>query len=126
MAHKKAGGSTRLGRDSKSKRLGVKIFGDQYAKAGAIIVRQRGSKYHAGENVAKGNDDTLFALKEGLVNFQEKKVEAFNTNKAKRTFVSVLEKKELEAKKEKKTAKKQKPKHKERFNFNNKVLNFDK
>jgi len=93
MAHKKAGGSTRLGRDSKSKRLGVKIFGDQYATAGAIIVRQRGCKFHAGENVGKGNDDTLFALKEGLVKFQEKKVEAFNSNKTKRTYVSVAEKK---------------------------------
>ena len=92
MAHKKAGGSTRLGRDSKSKRLGVKIFGGQYAKAGAIIVRQRGCKFHPGENVGKGNDDTLFALKEGLVKFREKKVEAFNSNKTKRTFVSVAEK----------------------------------
>jgi len=93
MAHKKAGGSTRLGRDSNAQRLGVKIFGGQYATAGAIIVRQRGSKFHPGENVGKGNDDTLFALKEGLVNFQEKKVEAFNSNKTKRTYVSVAEKK---------------------------------
>lgn len=91
MAHKKAGGSTRLGRDSKSKRLGVKIFGGQYAEAGAIIVRQRGSKFHPGENVGKGNDDTLFALKRGIVNFQEKKVRAFNSNKTKRKYVHVLD-----------------------------------
>ena len=62
MAHKKAAGSTRLGRDSKSKRLGVKIFGDQRVTAGGIIVRQRGAKFHAGNNVGKGNDDTLFAV----------------------------------------------------------------
>lgn len=91
MAHKKAAGSTRLGRDSKSKRLGVKIFGDQRVTAGGIIVRQRGAKFHAGNNVGKGNDDTLFALIGGTVKFQEKRVTAFDGNKTKRTFVHVEE-----------------------------------
>lgn len=95
MAHKKAGGSTRLGRDSQSKRLGVKVFGDQRVTAGGIIVRQRGAKFHAGENVGKGNDDTLFALISGTVKFQEKRVTAFDSNKTKRTFVHVEEVKEV-------------------------------
>lgn len=89
MAHKKAGGSTKLGRDSKAQRLGVKIFGDQKVTAGGIIIRQRGLKYHAGANVAVGNDDTIYALKEGMVKFREKRVVAFNGNKTKRMFVSV-------------------------------------
>lgn len=89
MAHKKAGGSTRLGRDSKAQRLGVKIFGGQAVPAGAIILRQRGTKFHPGTNVGKGNDDTLYALKSGTVEFKEKRVVAFNENKEKRTFVSV-------------------------------------
>lgn len=89
MAHKKAAGSTRLGRDSKSKRLGVKIFGDQFAKAGSIILRQRGTKFHPGQNVGIGGDDTLYALTTGMVKFQEKNVIAFNGNKDKRTFVHV-------------------------------------
>jgi len=90
VAHKKAAGSTRLGRDSRAQRLGVKVFGDQYVRAGGIIIRQRGTKFHPGENVAIGKDDTLFALMEGNVKFQEKKVTAFNGNKDKRTFVHVL------------------------------------
>lgn len=90
MAHKKAGGSTRLGRDSKSKRLGVKVFGDQFVTAGGIIVRQRGTKFHAGTNVEKGGDDTLFAKIAGMVKFQEKRVVAFNGNKDKRKYVHVL------------------------------------
>ncbi len=90
MAHTKAGGSTKLGRDSNSKRLGVKIFGGQIARAGAIIVRQKGTKYHPGQNVGKGNDHTLFALKEGVVNFQKKRVTAFNSNKKRRSFVHIL------------------------------------
>lgn len=89
MAHKKAGGSTRLGRDSRSQRLGVKIFGDQLVTAGGIIVRQRGTKFHPGENVAIGKDDTLYAKVAGTVKFQEKKVIAFNGNKDKRMFVHV-------------------------------------
>lgn len=69
MASKKAGGSTTNGRDSIAKRLGVKLFGGQAVKAGGIIVRQRGSTFHAGENVGTGRDYTLFALKDGVVNF---------------------------------------------------------
>ena len=70
MAHKKAGGSSRNGRDSESKRLGVKVFGGQEVSAGSIIVRQRGTKFHPGNNVKRGNDDTLFSLVEGVVRFQ--------------------------------------------------------
>jgi len=69
MAHKKGMGSTRNGRDSQPKMLGVKIYGGQYAKAGAIIVRQRGTKLNAGNNVGIGRDHTLFALIEGTVTF---------------------------------------------------------
>ena len=69
MAHKKAGGSTRNGRDSESKRLGVKKFGGQQVQAGNIIVRQRGTKFHPGENVGCGRDHTLFAKAEGQVAF---------------------------------------------------------
>lgn len=72
MAHKKAGGSTRNGRDSESKRLGVKIFGGQAIQAGAIIVRQRGTKFHAGTNVGIGKDHTLFAKADGKVVFEVK------------------------------------------------------
>ena len=69
MAHKKAGGSTRNGRDSESKRLGVKKFGGQQVIAGNILVRQRGTRFHAGENVGCGRDHTLFAKAEGAVKF---------------------------------------------------------
>ena len=72
MAHKKAGGSTRNGRDSESKRLGVKRFGGQEVLAGNIIVRQRGTKFHPGENVGIGKDHTLFAKADGTVKFQVK------------------------------------------------------
>lgn len=72
MAHKKAGGSTRNGRDSVSKRLGVKRFGGQLVQAGNIIIRQRGTEYHAGSNVGMGKDHTLFALVEGKVVFAVK------------------------------------------------------
>lgn len=72
MAHKKAGGSTRNGRDSESKRLGVKRFGGQMVKAGNIIVRQRGTKFHPGTNVGIGKDHTLFATADGAVSFQTK------------------------------------------------------
>ena len=72
MAHKKAGGSTRNGRDSESKRLGVKRFGGQFVRAGNIIVRQRGSHFRAGENVGCGRDYTLFATADGQVKFVEK------------------------------------------------------
>lgn len=72
MAHKKAGGSTRNGRDSESKRLGVKRYGGQEVKAGNIIVRQRGTKFHAGDNVGIGKDHTLFAKADGAVKFEVK------------------------------------------------------
>lgn len=70
MAHKKGGGSSRNGRDSESKRLGVKAFGGQRVSAGSIIVRQRGTRIHPGPGVAKGGDDTLFALIDGQVSFR--------------------------------------------------------
>lgn len=82
MAHKKAGGSTRNGRDSESKRLGVKRFGGESVSAGSIIVRQRGTKFHAGDNVGIGNDHTLFATADGEVKFEKK-------GPKQRTFVTV-------------------------------------
>ncbi len=89
MAHRKAGGSTKLGRDSIAKRLGVKVTQGQKVKAGAILVRQRGTKIHAGENVKKGADDTLYAIKAGTVNFLTRKVKKF-TGKLKATkFIMV-------------------------------------
>ncbi len=81
MAHKKGAGSSRNGRESHSKRLGVKIFGGQFAKAGNIIVRQRGTKHHPGKNVGMGRDHTLFALITGTVNFKK--------HRQNRSFVSV-------------------------------------
>ena len=83
MAHKKAGGSSRNGRDSQSKRLGVKRFGDQQVTAGNILIRQRGTHFRAGENVGCGRDHTLFALVDGKVKFETKGIKQ-------RTFVSVL------------------------------------
>ncbi|MBA3603671.1 MAG: 50S ribosomal protein L27 [Parachlamydiaceae bacterium] len=71
MAHKKGQGSTRNGRDSHSKRLGVKVGNGQLVKAGSILIRQRGTKWHAGPNVGRGNDDTLFALADGIVAFRK-------------------------------------------------------
>lgn len=71
MAHKKGAGSSRNGRESESKRLGVKIYGGQGAIAGNIIIRQRGTKHHPGANVGMGKDHTLFALKDGIVNFKK-------------------------------------------------------
>ena len=82
MAHKKAGGSTKNGRDSESKRLGIKKFGGEHVLAGNIIVRQRGTVYRAGENVGVGTDHTLFAKANGRVQFRKKGVEQH-------TFVSV-------------------------------------
>ncbi|MGC9343944.1 MAG: 50S ribosomal protein L27 [Bacteroidales bacterium] len=73
MAHKKGDGSSRNGRESESKRLGVKLFGGQNVKAGNIIVRQRGTQHHPGENVGMGKDHTLFALIDGKVEFKKKK-----------------------------------------------------
>lgn len=99
MAHRKAGGSTQLGRDSISKRLGVKIFGDQEVHSGQIIIRQRGTKFHPGKNVKRSEDDTLFSLKDGTVKFATKSIRAFTGKLTKRRIVSVIEnKKELSAK----------------------------
>ena len=72
MAHKKGVGSSRNGRDSESKRLGVKRFGGEFVRSGNIIVRQRGTKFHPGLNVGRGSDDTLFAKIDGIVNFERK------------------------------------------------------
>ncbi|RLD34740.1 MAG: 50S ribosomal protein L27 [Bacteroidetes bacterium] len=82
MAHKKGAGSSRNGRESESKRLGVKLFGGQLARAGNILVRQRGTKHHPGDNVGIGKDHTLFALIDGTVTFKKKR-----NNKS---YVSVL------------------------------------
>ncbi|MDN5864934.1 MAG: 50S ribosomal protein L27 [Gammaproteobacteria bacterium] len=82
MAHKKAGGSSRNGRDSQSKRLGVKRFGGQEVTAGEIIIRQRGTHFHAGENVGMGRDHTLFARSAGRVDFRVRGAKQ-------RTFVSI-------------------------------------
>jgi len=90
MAHKKAGGSTTLGRDSIGRRLGVKLTDGQFAKAGAIIIRQRGTKYHPGKNVKRGNDDTLFAKVAGMVKFTTKKLRKFNNQLKNTKIVSVL------------------------------------
>ncbi len=90
MAHKKAGGSTSLGRDSQSKRLGVKIADGQYVKNGGIIIRQRGTKYHPGENVKKGKDDTLFATTNGIVKFTTKKLMKFNSKLKSSKIVNVI------------------------------------
>lgn len=83
MAHKKAGGSTSNGRDSESKRLGVKLFGGQQAVAGNILVRQRGTRFHAGKNVGCGKDHTLFAKADGVVKFEVKGAE-------KRKYISII------------------------------------
>ena len=90
MAHKKAGGSTSLGRDSISKRLGIKLYAGEKAKPGAIIVRQRGTKYHPGENVKLGSDYTIFAVKAGIVKFTNKKLKKFNNTLKDAKIVNVI------------------------------------
>lgn len=92
MAHKKAGGSTSLGRDSVSKRLGVKIFGSEKIVAGNIIIRQKGTKYLPGANVGVGNDYTLYAKKDGVVKFSEVRKTTFSGSGIKKTKVAVIEK----------------------------------
>jgi large subunit ribosomal protein L27 len=89
MSQKKAGGSTRLGRDSISKRLGVKIFGNQKAKTGSIIIRQRGTKFRPGENTKLCSDDTIMSLKDGVVQFVTKRVKKFTGKSKKVKVVSV-------------------------------------
>ncbi|MFA5420551.1 MAG: 50S ribosomal protein L27 [Patescibacteria group bacterium] len=94
MATKKSAGSTSLGRDSHSKRLGVKLSDGQKAKRGSIIIRQRGTKYIPGKNVEKGSDDTLFSTEEGFVKFKTKKVKKFDGRLVNRKVVNVLETRE--------------------------------
>lgn len=89
MAHTKQKGSSKLGRDSQSKRLGVKIYGEQVAKAGSIIVRQRGTKFIPGENVGIGKDDTLFAKVKGIVKFSDVKKKKFDGNIRKAKAVNI-------------------------------------
>lgn len=86
MAHKKGAGSSQNGRESESKRLGVKIYGGQFAKAGNILIRQRGTKHHPGLNVGMGKDHTLFALTDGTVEF--------NRRRGDKSFVSVIPREE--------------------------------
>lgn len=89
MAHTKAKGSTKLGRDSHSQRLGVKLFGGQKVRSGMVIVRQRGSKWYAGHGVKMGRDDTIYALKDGWVHFTKKLVRKFTGHLERKTFVNV-------------------------------------
>ena len=89
MAHKKAGCSTGLGRDSVSKRLGVKIFGDQKVKKGEIIIRQHGTRYFPGKNVKVAGDSTLYSLVDGVVKFQHKMVRKFHGNLRRNKIVNV-------------------------------------
>jgi|GEM_PF-119365 len=91
MAHTKAKGTTKLGRDSASKRLGVKIFGGSPIKCGQIIVRQRGTKFLPGEGVKRGADDTLYAIRDGIVLFRQTRRKSFNGNKKIKQVVSVIE-----------------------------------
>ncbi|MDP2683973.1 MAG: 50S ribosomal protein L27 [bacterium] len=90
MAHVKGTGTSSLGRDSQGQRLGVKLFGGQIANSGSIIVRQKGTKFRAGQNVKRAKDDTLFAMVSGLVSFKKKKVKRFNGQLKLTTFVSII------------------------------------
>ena len=89
MAKRKAGGSTQLGRDSISKRLGVKKFGGEKVVTGNIIIRQRGTKFRPGKNVKRGSDDTLFAIADGIVKFSARKIRKFTGKLERAQFVSV-------------------------------------
>ena len=89
MAKTKAKGTTKLGRDSESKRLGVKIFGGSPIKCGQIIIRQRGTRYMPGDGVGHGKDDTLYAVRDGVVSFREINRTSFTGNKRKKQIVSV-------------------------------------
>jgi large subunit ribosomal protein L27 len=98
MAHVKAGGTAKNLRDSKPKMLGVKVFGDQKIKTGQIILRQRGQKYRPGNNVGIGKDHTLFALKDGIVKFNQKKVKTAGTKLKNAVFVQVIKAEKTAAK----------------------------
>ncbi len=89
MAHKKAGGSSKNGRDSVSKRRGVKRFGGQHVNAGEVLVRQKGTKFRPGENVEMGKDFTIFATVNGQVEFTEKSVQRFDGRRYERRFINV-------------------------------------
>ena len=93
MAHKKAGGSTSLGRDSQAQRLGVKRGDGQAVKAGEVLIRQHGTKWRAGKNVLKGKDDTLYSKIAGIVKFTKKKVTKFDGALKLKTFVNIEPKK---------------------------------
>lgn len=90
MAHTKAAGSTKLGRDSKSKRLGVKLFGNQKVKSGMVLIRQRGTKYLPGRNVRRGADDTLYAARAGVVHFKQIRKKGFDGRQRRATIIEVL------------------------------------
>jgi len=90
MSHKKAAGTSRLGRDSVAKRLGVKKYAGEVVRSGNIIVRQRGTKVHPGANVMKGKDDTLFAVAAGVVKFYTRKAKNFTGKLQARKFVSII------------------------------------
>ena len=89
MAHKKAGGSTRLGRDSNAQRLGIKLYGGETAKNGAIVLRQRGSRYRPGKNTRIAKDDSIFAIGSGLVKYTKKKIKKYNGKLENAQIVSV-------------------------------------
>jgi large subunit ribosomal protein L27 len=93
MAHRKAQSSTRLGRDSNAQRLGVKLYEGEAAKAGSILVRQRGTKFHPGKNVMKGKDDSLFTIKAGKVHFYRRKKIKFDGSLQWTKFISIIENK---------------------------------
>lgn len=90
MAHKKAGGSSKNGRDSQAKRRGVKRFGGQAVNAGEVLIRQKGSKFRAGDNVGTGKDFTLYALQGGTVQFTEKAIIRFDGRRYERRFVNIV------------------------------------
>ena len=90
MSTAKSAGSTRLGRDSVSKRLGVKMFNGQATQPGNILIRQRGAKFLAGKNVRKGKDDTLYSLIKGIVKFTDKTVKGFNGSRNKKKVINVI------------------------------------
>lgn len=89
MAHTKAKGSTKLGRDSNAQRLGVKVFGGEKVNAGQILIRQRGSKWYAGKNVRQAGDDTLYAQMAGIVTYQKKKITGFDGQSKRKTIVHI-------------------------------------
>jgi large subunit ribosomal protein L27 len=91
MSHTKAGGSVKGGRDSQGQRLGVKLFGGQFVRAGGILVRQRGTRMEPGVGVGVGVDHTLYAQRDGIVKFSIKQIQKFTGTRARRTFVSVVD-----------------------------------